>query len=62
VAFVVARPGRATPTRRDLAAFLRDRGVSAYKHPDQVESIDVFPLTAVGKIDKNVLRARLAEA
>jgi 2,3-dihydroxybenzoate-AMP ligase len=60
VAFLVCRD--AAPSRRELAAFLRERGVAAYKHPDQVEPIDGFPFTAVGKIDKNALRARLASA
>lgn len=58
VAFLVCR--ESSPDRRELAAFLKSRGVAAYKHPDQIEHLAEFPLTAVGKIDKNALRARLA--
>ncbi|WP_337822115.1 (2,3-dihydroxybenzoyl)adenylate synthase [Amycolatopsis sp. A1MSW2902] len=61
VAFLLPRAGTVAPARGDLLAFLQERGVAAYKHPDQVEVLEEFPLTAVGKIDKNVLRARLAE-
>ncbi|MBE8517349.1 (2,3-dihydroxybenzoyl)adenylate synthase [Amycolatopsis sp. H6(2020)] len=58
VAFLVCRESR--PDRRELAAFLRSRGVAAYKYPDQIEHLAELPLTAVGKVDKNALRARLA--
>lgn len=46
------------PTARELAAFLRGRGLAAYKAPDRVEAVADLPLTAVGKVDKNALRAR----
>jgi yersiniabactin salicyl-AMP ligase len=39
----------------DLASvrsFLRERGLPAYKLPDQLERIAAWPLTAVGKVDK----------
>ncbi|WP_434739392.1 (2,3-dihydroxybenzoyl)adenylate synthase [Micromonospora sp. SH-82] len=47
------------PTARSLGAFLRDRGVAAYKHPDRVIGVSRMPLTAVGKIDKRALAASL---
>ncbi|WP_430785142.1 (2,3-dihydroxybenzoyl)adenylate synthase [Actinoplanes sp. G11-F43] len=47
------------PTVRVLAAFLRDRGVAAYKHPDRVVAAPAMPLTAVGKIDKRALAGLL---
>ncbi|MFI9757078.1 (2,3-dihydroxybenzoyl)adenylate synthase [Streptomyces sp. NPDC051963] len=52
-AYLVPR-GQA-PTQRELAAFLTDRGVAAYKLPDRVELLDIFPRTSVGKIDKKSL-------
>ncbi|WP_033290728.1 (2,3-dihydroxybenzoyl)adenylate synthase [Amycolatopsis jejuensis] len=58
-AYVVARGGR--PTLRELRAFMRARGVAAYKLPDILELRDELPLTAVGKIDKKVLAAEAAE-
>ncbi|MFH8688612.1 (2,3-dihydroxybenzoyl)adenylate synthase [Streptomyces anulatus] len=60
VAFVVPAGGRA-PDRRDLAAFLADRGLAAYKAPAEVRTIDAMPLTPVGKIDKKVLAASLRD-
>ncbi|MFD5641731.1 (2,3-dihydroxybenzoyl)adenylate synthase [Streptomyces anulatus] len=60
VAFVVPAGGPA-PDRRDLAAFLAERGLAAYKAPAEVRTIDAMPLTPVGKIDKKVLAASLRE-
>lgn len=58
-AFVALRePARATA--RELAQFLRERGIAAYKIPDRIEFLAALPRTAVGKIDKKALRARLA--
>ncbi|MFC8366717.1 (2,3-dihydroxybenzoyl)adenylate synthase [Streptomyces sp. NPDC057239] len=54
VAFVVC--SGPAPGIRELASFLRERGLAAYKAPDQVEAIERMPLTPVGKTDKNALR------
>lgn len=43
-----------------LRKFLRGRGVAEFKLPDRVEQLDALPMTAVGKIDKQGLRARIA--
>ena len=51
-----------TSTAAEVVAFLRGRGLAAYKLPDRVEYVDAMPLTAVGKIDKKVLAQRLATA
>ncbi|RCG28573.1 2,3-dihydroxybenzoate-AMP ligase [Sphaerisporangium album] len=48
------------PAPRELAAFLNERGLAAYKAPDQVVPIAAMPLTAVGKIDKNALAGMLS--
>lgn len=40
----------------DLHEFLKHRGVARYKMPDQIEFIDFWPLTSVGKIDKSKLK------
>jgi yersiniabactin salicyl-AMP ligase len=40
--------------------FLHDRGVARYKLPDQIEHIDFWPLTSVGKVDKAKLRQMAA--
>ncbi|GAA0334262.1 (2,3-dihydroxybenzoyl)adenylate synthase [Actinoallomurus spadix] len=57
VAFLVCQ-GQA-PSTRELASFLKQRGLAAYKTPDDVIAVDRLPLTAVGKIDKNALLQRL---
>ncbi|WP_158881420.1 (2,3-dihydroxybenzoyl)adenylate synthase [Amycolatopsis anabasis] len=43
------------PTLREVTAFLRERGVAAYKLPDRIEVLDAFPLTTVGKVSKKAL-------
>ncbi|QYF95652.1 (2,3-dihydroxybenzoyl)adenylate synthase [Massilia sp. PAMC28688] len=53
-AWVIARG--APPRARELAAFLRQRGLAAYKIPDRIEFISQFPTTGVGKVDKRLLR------
>ncbi|MFK3650826.1 (2,3-dihydroxybenzoyl)adenylate synthase [Lysobacter enzymogenes] len=56
-AFVALRePAQATA--RELAQFLRERGIAGYKVPDRIEFLAALPRTAVGKIDKKALRAR----
>ena len=55
-AYIVARDE--PPTSQAVAAFMRDRGVDAYKIPDRVVAVPGLPLTPVGKVDK----ARLQNA
>ncbi len=49
----------AMPTLPDLKTFLTARGLATYKLPDTLRQVDHLPVTAVGKIDKKALRARL---
>ncbi len=44
-----------------LRKFLRERGWRT-SLPDRFETLDALPMTAVGKIDKQGLRARIAHA
>ncbi len=66
VALVVAKAGTAdAPTedaiRRHCSDFA-DRGtISKYAVPDRVYFVDAIPKTSVGKLDKKVIRAKLAE-
>ncbi|GAB4588363.1 (2,3-dihydroxybenzoyl)adenylate synthase [Nocardia sp. IFM 10818] len=57
-AFIV--PNAAPPKAGELKAFLRDRGLAAYKIPERYEFIDALPLTAVGKVSKKALRQRFS--
>ncbi|MBV7413129.1 (2,3-dihydroxybenzoyl)adenylate synthase [Aeromonas sp. sif2433] len=45
-----------------LRKFLRGRGVAEFKLPDRFEILTALPMTAVGKIDKQGLRARIARS
>ncbi|MBO0869456.1 MAG: (2,3-dihydroxybenzoyl)adenylate synthase [Micromonosporaceae bacterium] len=49
------------PTARDVADFLRTRGLAAFKLPHRVECLDALPLTPLGKIDKKRLTAMFAQ-
>lgn len=48
------------PQLKAVAAFLRERGLAAYKIPDRLEVVESFPLTAVGKVSKPALAADIA--
>ncbi|MGW8326359.1 (2,3-dihydroxybenzoyl)adenylate synthase [Streptomyces sp. NPDC055897] len=58
-AYVIAGPstGPGEPGLARLKAYLRERGLASYKVPDQVERVDSFPKTPVGKVDKAAMRA-----
>ncbi|MDA7416648.1 AMP-binding protein [Xenophilus arseniciresistens] len=60
-AFVIPRAGEARPRGPALKAWMRERGVAAYKIPDQIVFVDAFETTAVGKTSRKELRARLRE-
>jgi fatty-acyl-CoA synthase len=55
-ALVVAKPGT-HPTAGALMQLVKDRKGSPHA-PKQVEFVETLPLTAVGKVDKKVLRAK----
>ena len=66
VALVVVKPGdAAAPTedivRSHVSEFARRGAVSKYAVPDRVHFVDAIPKTSVGKLDKKVIRAKLAE-
>lgn len=58
VAFIVAS-GSPVVTEEDVIAFARER-LAKFKTPTRVEFIEAFPMTATGKIQKNLLRAQLS--
>jgi non-ribosomal peptide synthetase component E (peptide arylation enzyme) len=59
-AFLVLRKDVPAPSVGDLAAFLSGLGLARYKAPERIETVEAFPLTRVGKVDKGELRARIA--
>jgi len=56
-AFVI--PGDEKPRPAELKAWVRGRGLAAFKVPDQIVFVDAFGTTAVGKISRRELRAQL---
>jgi crotonobetaine/carnitine-CoA ligase len=60
MAFVVARPG-ATLTAEDVVAHCEQR-LAPFKVPTIVDVCDELPMTAIGKVEKKLLRRRAAEA
>jgi acyl-CoA synthetase len=59
-AVVVPEPGR-TVTLEDLTAFLLDKGVARFKLPERLELWPSLPATPSGKIQKFLVRQKLAE-
>lgn len=57
LAYVILRED--APPLRPVAVkrHVRERGVAAYKVPDLVEFVDVFPQTGIGKVSKKGLRS-----
>ncbi|MEV5649349.1 AMP-binding protein [Nocardia sp. NPDC052254] len=47
----------AMPGLVEIKNFLTERGLATYKLPDILRQADTLPFTAVGKIDKKILRA-----
>ncbi|MFF3644046.1 (2,3-dihydroxybenzoyl)adenylate synthase [Streptomyces sp. NPDC002564] len=56
-AYVILRAGAEPLKPLAVKKFVRQRGLAAYKVPDRVEFVEVFPQTGVGKISKKDLRA-----
>jgi 2,3-dihydroxybenzoate-AMP ligase len=44
-----------------LKAWIRSRGVAAFKVPDRIVFVESFPSTGVGKISRRDLRAALRD-
>ena len=57
-AFVIPR-GDDKPRPPEIKAWMRTRGVAAFKIPDQIVFVAAFDQTAVGKTSRKELRARL---
>ncbi len=59
-AYVLPKPGGETLVLADLTTFLREHQIAVQKLPERLELIDEMPMTAVGKVRKNVLRDDVA--
>lgn len=59
-AFIVTEDG-ADVTLEEIAEYLAEKKVAVQKIPERLELVDALPMTAVGKVRKNVLREQIAE-
>jgi acyl-CoA synthetase (AMP-forming)/AMP-acid ligase II len=59
-AMVIAREG-SNLTADDLKAYCLDKG-PAYSHPRFVDIVPALPLNGAGKIDRNIVQAKLTAA
>lgn len=59
--FLIPKSGHRAPTVASLGAFLQSRGLAKFKLPERVEIVSEFPVTRVGKTDKNALRRAIAD-
>jgi acyl-CoA synthetase (AMP-forming)/AMP-acid ligase II len=59
-AFVIAKPGCSVDVAA-LAAHLEQAGLARQKFPERVELVEALPRTASGKVQKNLLRDRIAQ-
>jgi non-ribosomal peptide synthetase component E (peptide arylation enzyme) len=59
--YIIPRPGQTAPAVKALAEFLAGKGLAKFKCPERVETIEIFPVTRVGKLDKVALKAMIAE-
>ncbi|TSC26498.1 (2,3-dihydroxybenzoyl)adenylate synthase [Corallococcus sp. Z5C101001] len=58
----VVIPRGEAPAPSALNAFLRQRGLAAFKIPDRIEFVAAFPQTGVGKVSKKALRDSLRQS
>lgn len=57
--FVIPMDG-ASLELAELNDFLRESKIAKFKWPEQLEIVDGFPLTAMGKVSKKALRETIA--
>jgi len=60
-AFLILRADCPVPSVEDISQFVRQQRLAPQKAPARIEIISQFPMTASGKIQKNVLRERVRE-
>jgi non-ribosomal peptide synthetase component E (peptide arylation enzyme) len=58
--FIVPRQDE-IPTFNEIVSFLKNKGIAPYKLPERFKIIDELPYTKEQKIDRKILRVRIAE-
>jgi cyclohexanecarboxylate-CoA ligase len=59
--YLVPTEGAEGTTLEDVKDYLLGKGLTIRKVPERLEIVDLLPMTATGKIQKHVLRARIAD-
>lgn len=59
-AFVVAKGGSVVLSLHEITAYLRNQGVAKILWPERVETVDALPRTPSGKVQKFLLREKIA--
>ena len=44
-----------------MGDFLVDVGLAKFKSPERIETVESYPVTRVGKVDRQVLRTQIAD-
>jgi len=60
-AYLIPRVGVVLPSVPELAAFLVSHGLAKYKCPERIEAASNFPVTRVGKLDRQQMRQAIAQ-
>ena len=61
-AFFRMQPGHAAPELPAVRTYLEHAGIARQKWPEHLRSVEEFPRTPSGKVQKFVLRQRLRDA
>ncbi|RKR74375.1 AMP-binding protein [Frondihabitans australicus] len=59
-AFIVVEPGHEPLSLASMQEFLRTKKIAVQKMPERIEAIDGLPMTPTGKVQKQLLRERIA--
>jgi non-ribosomal peptide synthetase component E (peptide arylation enzyme) len=60
-AFIIPKTGEPLPSVAALGEFLQGQGLAKFKLPERIEAIAEFPVTRVGKVDKQALRRLISD-
>ncbi|MFH0730051.1 MAG: AMP-binding protein [Pseudomonadota bacterium] len=60
-AFVIPKPNETLDLEEIRDFLINERKIAKFKAPERLEVTDAFPLTAIGKLDKKVLRQIIAD-
>ena len=59
--YLVLRHDARPPSLQELVAFLVGKGLAKFKCPERIEVVDAFPVTRIGKVDKQAMRRLIAD-